>query len=159
MLAYIGLGSNLQQPMAQLQQALSELDQVPGSRLQASSSFYLSSPMGPVEQPDYINSVAALQTELSALALLDELQQIEQLHGRVRRQHWGPRTLDLDLLLYADQIIRSDRLSVPHPGIGGRAFVLLPLAELAPGLQIPGLGVVADVLLSSDTKDIKKLTP
>ncbi len=156
MLAYIGLGSNLEQPLDQLQRALPELNQIPRSSLQASSAFYLSSPMGPADQPDYINSVAALQTELPPLELLDELQRIEKAHGRARGLRWGPRTLDLDLLLYGDQLIQNNRLSVPHPGIGERAFVLLPLAELAPELQIPGLGAVSDLLAACNTKGVKK---
>ena len=145
-LAYIGLGSNLEQPLDQLHRALSELQRIPRSSLQASASFYLSSPMGPADQPDFINSVAALHTELSPLDLLDQLQRIEQTHGRERGLRWGPRTLDLDLLLYGDQLIQNDRLSVPHPGIGERAFVLLPLAELVPDLEVPGLGAVSDLL-------------
>ena len=152
-LAYIGMGSNLEQPLDQLQRALTELRDIPGSSLQASSSFYISSPMGPADQPDYVNAVAALRTELSPLDLLDQLQQIEQAHGRQRGPRWGPRTLDLDLLLYGDQFILNDRLSVPHPGIGERAFVLLPLAELAPELEIPGLGIVSDLLAACDTQD------
>jgi len=145
-LAYIGLGSNLEQPLDQLQRALAELQQIPRSSLHASASFYLNSPMGPADQPDYINSVAALHTGLSPLELLDQLQQIEQAHGRERGLRWGPRTLDLDLLLYGDQLIQNDRLSVPHPGIGERAFVLLPLAELVPDLEVPGLGAISDLL-------------
>lgn len=145
-LAYIGLGSNLEQPLDQLQRALSELQQIPRSSLQDKASFYLSSPMGPADQPDFINSVAALHTELPPLDLLDQLQRIEQAHGRERGLRWGPRTLDLDLLLYGEQVIQNNRLSVPHPGIGERAFVLLPLAELAPDLEIPGLGTVSDLL-------------
>jgi len=156
-LAYIGLGSNLEQPVDQLQRALPELNQIPGSSLQASSSLYLSSPMGSTDQPDYVNSVAILHTELPPMGLLDELQRIEQAHGRIRTQHWGPRTLDLDLLLYGDKILQNDRLRVPHPGIGERSFVLLPLAELAPDLQIPGLGAVSEVLLTSNTKNVEKL--
>ena len=152
-LAYIGMGSNLEQPLDQLQRSLPELDELPRSSLQASSSFYLSSPMGPADQPDYVNCVAALRTGLSPLELLDQLQQIEQAHGRRRGPRWGPRTLDLDLLLYGNQVMLNDRLSVPHPGIGERAFVLLPLAELAPELEIPGLGVVSDLLAACDTQN------
>ncbi len=158
-LAYIGLGGNLEQPVNQLERALHELDQIPRSCMQTSSSFYLSSPMGPVEQPDYVNAVAAVQTELSPVDLLDELQQIEQAHGRVPGLRWGPRTLDLDLLLYGDQFVRDDRLSVPHPGIIERAFVLLPLAELAPRLEIPGLGAISDALAACDTRGTKTWTP
>ena len=100
-----------------------------------------------------MNGVAALRTERSPLDLLDQLQQIEQAHGRQRGPRWGPRTLDLDLLLYGDQVILNGRLSVPHPGIGRRAFVLLPLAELAPQLEIPGLGIVSDLLAACDTQN------
>jgi 2-amino-4-hydroxy-6-hydroxymethyldihydropteridine diphosphokinase len=100
--------------------------------------------------------VAALQTELSPLELLDELQRIEQAHGRVRSLKWGPRTLDLDLLLYGDQVIQNARLNVPHLGIGERAFVLLPLFELAPRLEIPGLGAISDVLAGCNTKGVEK---
>ena len=147
-LAYIGLGSNLERPLDQLLRALPELNGIPSSSLQASSSFYLSSPMGPADQPDYVNAVSALHTRLPPLELLDQLQRIEQEHGRQRGLRWGPRTLDLDLLLYGNQVIRNDRLTVPHPGIGGRAFVLLPLVELDPELRVPGLGPIADVLAS-----------
>lgn len=145
-LAYIGLGSNLEQPLDHLHRALPELNALPRSSLRASSSFYLSSPMGPADQPDYVNAVAALNTQLQPLDLLDQLQRIEHAHGRERSLRWGPRTLDLDLLLYGDQVIRHDRLCVPHPGIGERSFVLLPLAELDPELEIPGLGAIGGVL-------------
>ena len=158
-LAHIGLGSNLEQPLDQLHRALSELHRIPRSSLQISSSFYLSSPMGPADQPDYVNSVAALHTELSPLDLLDQLQRIERAHGRERGLRWGPRTLDLDLLLYGDQLIQNDRLSVPHPGIGDRDFVLLPLAELAPELEIPGLGAISDVLAACNMKSACRIIP
>jgi 2-amino-4-hydroxy-6-hydroxymethyldihydropteridine diphosphokinase len=158
-LAYIGLGSNLEQPLDQLQRALTELHEIPRSRLLASSSLYLSSPMGPTDQPDYVNSVVALDTELPPLDLLDQLQRIEQAHGRERGLRWGPRTLDLDLLLYGDQLIQNDRLSVPHPGTGERDFVLLPLAELAPELEIPGLGAISDVLSACTMKSACRINP
>jgi len=100
--------------------------------------------MGPQDQPDYLNAVVGLQTELSAFKLLGELQNIENLHGRVRDgERWGPRTLDLDLLLYADEVINTPELKVPHPGIAERSFVLLPLAELAPDLVVPNKGSVS----------------
>ena len=158
-LAYIGMGSNLQQPLDQLHRALPELHEIPRTSLQASSSFYISSPMGPADQPDYINGVAALRTGLAPLDLLDQLQRIEQAHGRQRGLRWGPRTLDLDLLLYGDQVIQNDRLSVPHPGIAERAFVLLPLAELAPELEIPGLGAVSDLLAACEIQDAPRIIP
>ncbi len=144
--AYIGLGSNLADPQAQLQRAFVELAGLPQSRLRAQSSLYRSAPMGPQDQPDYVNAVAALETALSPLALLAELQALEHAHQRVRGEYWGPRTLDLDLLLYADQRIDLPTLSVPHPGLYERNFVLYPLAEIAPGLDIPGFGALGELL-------------
>jgi 2-amino-4-hydroxy-6-hydroxymethyldihydropteridine diphosphokinase len=145
-LAYVGLGSNLERPQEQLLRAFDEFSRLPGTCLSASSGLYRNPPMGPVPQPDYVNAVAALETRLSPLELLDGLQAIEQAHGRVRIERWGPRTLDLDLLLYADQIIDEPRLQVPHPGLHERPFVLYPLAEIAPGLTIPGRGPLAEWL-------------
>lgn len=135
-LAYIGLGSNLSTPVEQVSQALSELATLPLSRLVATSSLYASRPVGPQDQPDFINAVAALQTRLSPLALLDQLQALEQQHRRQRMRHWGPRTLDLDLLLYGQLSIDVPRLRVPHPQMVKRAFVLVPLAEIAPTLRM-----------------------
>ncbi len=150
--AYIGLGSNPDQPVSQLRRALKELDDVHHSRLAATSGLYRSAPMGPAGQPDYVNAVALLETRLAPLALLDALQAIEQRHGRLRRQRWGPRTLDLDLLLYGDAVIASSRLTVPHPGLHERSFVLTPLAEIAPKLRVPGHGSVA-ALAKARTND------
>lgn len=144
--AYIGLGSNLADPQARLRCAFTELAQLPQSQLLAQSSLYRSTPMGPQDQPDYINAVAALETALSPLALLAGLQAVETAHQRVRGERWGPRTLDLDLLLYADQTIDLPTLTVPHPGLYERNFVLYPLAEIAPGLVIPGVGVLDELL-------------
>lgn len=142
--AYIGLGSNLDDPAAQVSRALDELDGIEGVRLTAASRLYHNPPMGPQDQPDYVNAVARLQTRLPAEALLEALLAIEQVHGRVRGgQHWGPRTLDLDLLVYGDAVIESARLTVPHPGLAERAFVLYPLQEVAPDLVIPRLGALA----------------
>lgn len=135
--AWIGLGSNLEDPLAQVSTALQELKQLPDTTLAARSSLYRSDPVGPPGQPDYINAVAALDTRLEPEALLDALQAIEQMHQRVRKIHWGPRTLDLDLLLYGDQVISTPRLTVPHAYMTERNFVLWPLAELAPELILP----------------------
>lgn len=136
--AYIGLGSNLADPESQLKRAVEALGRIPQSRLAALSRFYRSRPMGPADQPDYINAVAMLDTRLDALDLLDALQAIELEQGRVRGpQRWGPRTLDLDLLLYGAEIINNERLLVPHPGIADRNFVLYPLADIAPELVMP----------------------
>ncbi|WP_409523749.1 2-amino-4-hydroxy-6-hydroxymethyldihydropteridine diphosphokinase [Nitrincola sp. MINF-07-Sa-05] len=134
---FIGLGSNLDNPTDQVMQALKELQDLPGISLMASSSLYRSDPMGPQDQPDYINAVAMLDTQLTPLALLDQLQTLEHAHQRIRLQHWGPRTLDLDLLLYGNQLITCERLTVPHPGLTERNFVLWPLAEIAPDLKFP----------------------
>lgn len=135
---YIGIGSNLASPLAQVQNALKALAALPGSALSHCSSLYRSRPMGPSDQPDYINAVAELHTQLAPLTLLDGLQKIEQQHGRERKEErWGPRTLDLDLLLYGQQQIDLPRLQVPHYGMQQREFVLYPLQEIAPALILP----------------------
>ena len=134
---YIALGSNLANPQVQLISALQAMNQLRGSSLVSVSSFYQSKPLGPQDQPDYVNAVACLETSLAPLALLDELQRIEHEQGRVRLRRWGERTLDLDILLYADQIIQSERLTVPHYDMHQREFVIIPLAEIAPHLSLP----------------------
>ena len=134
---YIALGSNLEHPQAQLTAALQALNELSDSRLTAVSSFYQSKPLGPQDQPDYVNAVACLETSLAPLALLDELQRIEHEQGRVRLRRWGERTLDLDILLYADHIIQSERLTVPHYDMHQREFVIIPLVEIAPHLVLP----------------------
>lgn len=135
---YIGIGSNLEQPVEKARQAIAALKLLPNSQLVAVSPLYCSKPMGPADQPDYINAVAAITTSLAPLALLDQLQRIEQEKGRLRKaQRWGPRTLDLDLLLYGNDIIENERLTVPHYGIKQREFVLYPLSDIAPSLILP----------------------
>lgn len=136
--AWIGLGSNLDGPREHVARALEELDRLPLTRRLAASRLYASRPVGPADQPDYVNAVAHLATRLSPLALLDQLQALEQRHGRVRGRRWGPRTLDLDLLLYDDRRLTLPRLTLPHPEMTRRAFVLVPLAELAPRLALDG---------------------
>ena len=128
---YIGLGSNLDDPLAQVTKAVTELAAIANTKVVAVSPWYQSTPIGP-EQPDFINGVAALETELSPIAMLDALQAIEQDHQRVRDIHWGPRTLDLDLLLFGDACIDSPLLTLPHPHIAARDFVLVPLLQIAP---------------------------
>ena len=156
--AWIGLGSNLDGPEAQLQRALEALDRLPRSRVVACSSFYRSAPMGPADQPDYVNAVAALDTGLSPLELLDALQAVEAAQGRVRGpERWGPRTLDLDILLYGAERIDTPRLKVPHPGMAQRPFVLWPLAEVAPGLEIPGLGPLDALLTACPREGLRRL--
>jgi 2-amino-4-hydroxy-6-hydroxymethyldihydropteridine diphosphokinase len=142
--AYVGLGSNLDDPEAQLRSGLAALARVPRTRLVASSALYRNPPMGPEDQPDFVNACAGLLTMLSAHELLGALQAIEDAHGRNRSgPRWGPRTLDLDLLLYGELQLQSDTLTLPHPGLATRAFVLWPLCELAPGLRLPGGTAVA----------------
>ncbi|MAE23113.1 2-amino-4-hydroxy-6-hydroxymethyldihydropteridine diphosphokinase [Pseudomonas sp. ALS1279] len=146
---YIGLGSNLAEPLQQLRAALHTIAQLPRSQLLAHSSFYISDPLGPAEQPRYVNAVAALDTELEPWQLLDALQRIEQEQGRVRKaERWGPRTLDLDILLFGERLIDDERLTVPHYHMQARPFVLYPLAELAAELQLPD-GRSLDALLEA----------
>ena len=138
---YIGLGSNLDNPHRHILDAFSDLDNIPASELISFSSLYCSRPMGPQDQPPYVNAAAHLHTHLDANDLLDELQRIESAHGRERKdEQWGPRTLDLDILLFGNQTINNQRLTVPHPGISQREFVLYPLHELDKNLMIPNLG-------------------
>lgn len=135
--AYIGLGSNLAEPKQQLVKARNAINHIPQTQISNQSSLYLSAPMGAQDQPDYINAVVAIDTRLPALTLLDELQNIENRQGRERTVKWGSRTLDLDILLYADQQIKHPRLTVPHYGLTEREFVLHPLHEINPTLVLP----------------------
>ncbi len=155
-LAYIGLGSNLKQPLQQITQALKELDQIPETKLLKSSRLYQSQAIGP-DQPDFINAAAVLETCLDPVSLLDELQKIEQIHQRHREQHWGPRTLDLDILLFDQEQIRSERLSLPHPYLTERAFVLLPLMDLNVDLRLPDGNLVQTYLINCQSQKIQVL--
>jgi len=156
--AYVGLGSNLQEPERQLEDAFELLAGILRTRLIKKSSLYRSAPFGGVEQPDFVNAAAALMTRLSAAELLIELQRIENERGRERGDvQWGPRVLDLDLLVYSNQKINDHDLIVPHPGIGERNFVLLPLGEIAPDLVIPGLGRVASIPVNTDEPSISRI--
>ena len=155
--AYVGIGSNLADPRQQVEQAIAALQTIPQTSLVARSSLYRSAPFGPVAQPDFMNAVAALTTGLDVADLLRRLQAIEDQQGRVRGERWGPRVIDLDLLVFADAIIATEDLTVPHPGIAGRNFVLLPLQEIAPDLIIPGLGRVADIAVNRDEPRISRV--
>ncbi|MDK9737956.1 2-amino-4-hydroxy-6-hydroxymethyldihydropteridine diphosphokinase [Vibrio sp. D404a] len=136
--AYIAVGSNLADPVSQANLAIETLKSLPQSKFLATSKLYSSTPMGPQNQPDYINAVVAIETELTPIELLNCTQAIEQEQGRVRKdERWGPRTLDLDIILYGNEVIDSERLTVPHYGMKEREFVLYPLAEIAPSLQLP----------------------
>ena len=151
---FIGLGSNLNDPLQQLKNAIRRLADIPNCSGLKVSRFYCSRPLGPQNQPDYINAVARLKTTLEAEALLDQLQAIEQAQGRRRDgERWGARTLDLDLLLYGEQQIAIERLMVPHPRLAERAFVLYPLADIAElDLVIPSQGVLQQLLGAVDDK-------
>lgn len=146
-LCYIGLGANLAEPMLQLQRAVLALQNIQATQLLAVSSFYGSKPMGPQDQPDYVNAVAAVQTGLTAEQLLDALQKIEQEQGRQRKdERWGARTLDLDILLFGDLELCTERLTLPHYGMKTREFVLYPLFEITPDLQLPDGSCLSDLL-------------
>lgn len=147
MRAYIGLGANLGDPPAQLRRALQLLSQQAGVQLKQQSSFYRSAPLGPPDQAHYCNAVAAIETTLTAQDLLSCLLEIERTMGRERSgQRWQPRLIDLDLLLYGDEQIDLPGLRVPHPEMHKRNFVLLPLAEIAPEVQIPGFGTLSELV-------------
>jgi len=154
---YIGLGSNIDNPTAHISTAFIEIGQIPNSKLKRQSSLYRSSPMGNIDQPEFINAVVELDTELSAITLLGHMHTIEEKHGRVRTQHWGPRSLDLDLLLYGDHHIENRKLTVPHPGINDRNFVLCPLLEIVPEIVIPGSGSAKKILENIGINGLEKL--
>ena len=155
---YVGLGSNLEDPVAQVLEAVEELEMIPDSILVSRSSLYRGKPMGPVDQPDYVNAVVAMDTLLSAEAFLQELQRIEDLQGRVRDgEQWGPRIIDLDLLLYGKQKINKPDLTVPHSGMHERDFVIIPLSELAGDVNIPGQGRLTALINKCENHSLRKL--
>jgi 2-amino-4-hydroxy-6-hydroxymethyldihydropteridine diphosphokinase len=144
--AYVGVGSNLNDPRAQVRAALARLGPLPQSRLVLASRLYRSRPFGPVAQPDFVNAVVGLLTQLDPVTLLGELRAIETAMGRPdRHERWGPRVIDLDLLCFGRERRTEAALTLPHPGIVERNFVLYPLAEIAPDLDLPGLGRVAEL--------------
>lgn len=155
---FVGIGSNLDQPLVQVENAIQALATIPQSTLHARSSNYESAPLGPQDQPRFINAVASLDTRLSALDLLRQLQLIENRFGRDRSVgHWGPRCIDLDLLLYGRQVMQTENLIIPHPELQVRAFVLYPLREVAPSLDIPGLGAIDHLCANCAGGDIMRL--
>lgn len=157
--AYIGLGSNLEQPRQQVAQAIEALREFPASQLLHASSLYISKPWGEgvADQPDYINAVVCLQTQLDPNTLLKELLALEKRHGRVRTQRYGARTLDCDLLLYGNEQIATQTLIVPHPHITSRAFVLLPLLEIDPKITLPSGKPIQDYLAFCDDSQVEKI--
>ena len=157
--ATVGLGANLNNPAAQIESALAELDRLPATRLVARSSLYASAPVGYVDQPDFINAVAQVETALAPRALLAALLALEHRHGRERGFRNAPRTLDLDLLLYDGAHFYEAGLSLPHPRMHERAFVLLPLLEIAPDTTIPGRGRAVDWLAGCAGQNVTLLPP
>lgn len=144
---YIALGSNLASPLSQVTAAIEALGAIPNSQIVAVSGFYRTPPLGPQDQPDYLNAAVALETSLAPEALLDHTQRIELDQGRVRKaERWGPRTLDLDIMLFGDETIATPRLTVPHYDMKNRGFMLWPLFEIAPELHFPDGDTLASVL-------------
>jgi 2-amino-4-hydroxy-6-hydroxymethyldihydropteridine diphosphokinase len=159
MKAWLGLGSNLQQPVEQLQQALNRLAETDGIEILKTSSFYRTPPWGDEQQDDFINAVAQIETSLAPLSLLHALQMIEDRMGRQRSdRRWGPRLIDIDLLLQDDRLYHSAELELPHPRMHERAFVLVPLSELDARLEIPGHGTVEALLSQLDCSNIYRLS-
>ncbi len=154
---YVALGANLRDPVSQLDNACMSIMNIANQNSFEVSPYYTSVPMGEVEQPDYINAVASFDTELSAIELLDALQTIENGQGRVREIRWGPRTLDLDILLYGNSVISSERLTVPHYGMKLRSFVLIPLHDLAPNLVLPCNSKVASLINNQMRIELQRL--
>jgi len=157
LLAYIGLGSNLKDPKAQIKRALASLNNKDGAKLINVSSFYESKPLLEIPGPNYLNVVCKIETKLSAIDLLDLCQEIEESQQRVREVKWGSRTIDLDILLYGEQVISNKRLSIPHPEAINRAFVLVPLFEIEPNIKLPLLGSIKDLLERINKLDVYKL--
>ena len=156
-IAYVGIGSNLAEPVKQVEEALLQLERLPHSRLVKRSSLYKSAPVGFADQPEFINAVAQMETGLSADRLLAELQEVESAHGRARSFANAPRTLDLDLLLFEKLQLRTVHLTVPHPRMHQRAFVLKPLVEISPEASIPGLGLAKDFLKSVANQIVERV--
>ncbi|MFT2110868.1 2-amino-4-hydroxy-6-hydroxymethyldihydropteridine diphosphokinase [Marinomonas sp. 2405UD68-3] len=151
---YIGLGSNLNNPIQQLENALAALSALPEITDLIYSNFYSSKPVGPQDQPDFVNAVASFSTLLDPIPLLDALQNIEQEHNRIRERHWGPRTLDLDILLINNDTLSLPRLTVPHPYMLERGFVIKPLADITPGMLLPNGKTVEEHLHCINTTDL-----
>ena len=155
--AYVGLGSNLDGPVDRVLRAFTQLAALPQTQLVSRSSLWHTPPVGPVEQPPFVNAVAALLTQLSPRQLLEALLAAERVQGREREVRWGPRTLDLDLLVYGAGQVDEPGLTVPHPEMSRRAFVLYPLAEIAPTLSVPGQGRVAALAAAADGAGLERL--
>ena len=155
--ACVALGANIGEPLRQIEAGFSALAALPGTRLLARSSLYRSAPVGYADQPDFINAVAMIETALAPHALLDALLEIERAHGRVREFPNAPRTLDLDIVLYGDVVLQEPGLTIPHARMLERAFVMVPLTEIAPDILVPGRGKVSDLAARVDAASVAKL--
>jgi 2-amino-4-hydroxy-6-hydroxymethyldihydropteridine diphosphokinase len=155
--AYVALGSNLDDPARQLRRGLEALDALPGTRVLRASAFYRSAPVGYADQPDFVNAVAAIETTLGPRALLEALLEIERRRGRVREFQNAPRTLDLDIVAYADCIVNEPGLVIPHPRMHERAFVVVPLAEIAPDAIVPGHGAARELAQRVDAASVTRV--
>jgi len=154
-IAFIGLGSNIKSPKQQIKSAIKSIEGIALTQVLKVSSLYKSKPIGPQNQNDYINAVAKIDTDLMPLELLECMQDIENQQGRIRKEHWGPRTLDLDILMFGEEIIKDDKLTIPHAEIENRSFVLAPLAEIAPNCLIPDKGMARDLLAIIGQEDLE----
>lgn len=154
---FIGLGGNLADPVEQLKIAINSIEQLEATQLVCCSQFYGSTPLGPEDQPDFVNAVCQIETELLPDVLLAALQTIEKTQGRIKKRHWGERLIDLDILLYDNQAILSEHLTIPHVEIANRDFVLIPLAEISPSLVIPSKGSVEALISNLSETYLKPL--
>jgi 2-amino-4-hydroxy-6-hydroxymethyldihydropteridine diphosphokinase len=157
--AYISVGSNLNNPYQQVKSAIDKLKIVDGIRIEAMSGWYLSDPVGPKNQSRYVNGVIKILTRLSPKQLLKKLHEIEDAHGRIRNVRWGPRTLDLDILLYGTRMMSTKKLTIPHPEMKIRNFVLTPLADIEPDLVLPDGSILSSLLENSQLKEIVPILP
>ena len=157
--AYISVGSNLNNPYQQVKSAIDKLKIVDGIRIEAMSGWYLSDPVGPKNQSRYVNGVIKISTRLSPNQLLKKLHEIENAHGRIRNVRWGPRTLDLDILLYGSRMINTKKLTIPHPEMKIRNFVLTPLADIEPDLVLPDGSILSSLLENNQLKEIVPILP
>lgn len=156
--AYVGIGSNLDEPLAQVRAAFAALAQLDSTRVVLRSAIYRTAPLGPIEQPHFYNAAAGLLTQLEPLVLLRSLKALEIQFGREQPlERWGPRRIDFDVLLYDNVVLQSDELTLPHPGLLQRAFALVPLADIAPELRVPGARRIADLALQSDRVGLERV--